>query len=120
MYESKCEVKGSMEAVPEKRYIARSMQIAARAVGGEMMIMSAKDSTLFTLNEVATAIWEAADGSTPLDQIVDQKVCAAFEVAPSVALSDAEDLVDELSSHGLLLVSDQPIVRTGGPAKETP
>ena len=37
------------------------MFIAARAVGGEMMIMSAKDSTLFTLNEVATAIWEAID-----------------------------------------------------------
>ena len=36
--------------------------VAARAVGGEMMIMSAKDSTLFTLNEVAMAIWEAADG----------------------------------------------------------
>ena len=114
-----------MEAGTQKRYVARSMQIAARAVGGEMMIMSAKDSTLFTLNEVATAIWEAADGSTPLDQIVDQKVCAAFEVAPSVALSDAEDLVAELSSHGLLLVSDQPITQpaiwqTGGPAKETP
>jgi hypothetical protein len=109
-----------METVPQKRYVARSTQIAARAVGGEMMIMSAKDSTLFTLNETATAIWEAADGATPLDQIVDQKVCAAFEVAPSVAMSDAEDLVAELSSHGLLLVSDRPISSTGGAAKETP
>ncbi len=36
-----------------KRYVARSSQIAARALGGEMMIMSARDSTLFTLNEVA-------------------------------------------------------------------
>ena len=85
-----------------------------------MMIMSAKDSTLFTLNEVATAIWEAADGCTPLDQIVDQKVCAVFEVAPSVAMSDAESLVAELSSHGLLLVSEQPISSAKTPAKETP
>jgi hypothetical protein len=35
-------------------------------------------------------------------------------------MSDAEDLVAELSSHGLLLVSDQPISGSGSPAKETP
>ena len=43
-------------------YIARSTAIAARILGGEMMIMSALDSTFFTLNEVATVIWQAADG----------------------------------------------------------
>ena len=36
-------------------YIARSTEIAARVLGGEMMIMSARDSTLFNLNDVATA-----------------------------------------------------------------
>ena len=39
-------------------YIARSTAIAARMLGGEMMIMSALDSTFFTLNEVATVIWQ--------------------------------------------------------------
>ena len=48
-------------------YIARRKQVAARMLGGEMMIMSARDSTLFSLNETASAIWQAADGSTPLD-----------------------------------------------------
>src|SRR5437763_3666021 len=61
-------------------YIARSTEIAARLLGGEMMIMSARDSTLFNLNEVGTAIWEAADGVTPLEEIVERKVCAEFEV----------------------------------------
>jgi hypothetical protein len=50
-------------------YIARSTAIAARMLGGEMMIMSALDSTFFTLNEVATVIWQAADGNTPLSEI---------------------------------------------------
>ena len=45
-----------------KRYVARSKQLAARRLGAETMIMSGRDSTLFTLNEVATVIWEAADG----------------------------------------------------------
>ena len=35
-----------------------------------MMVMSAVDSTFFTLNEVASTIWRAADGRTPLSEIV--------------------------------------------------
>jgi hypothetical protein len=33
------------------RYVARSTAIAARALGDETMVMSATNSTLFTLNE---------------------------------------------------------------------
>jgi Coenzyme PQQ synthesis protein D (PqqD) len=90
-------------------YIARSNKIAARNLDGEMMIMSAVDSTFFTLNPVATAIWQAADGKTPLADIVAQRVCAEFEVEPAVARQDAEQFVAELSQHGILLVSDHPI-----------
>ena len=50
-----------------KLYVARSTAIAARSLGDETMVMSAADSTLFTLNEVATMIWQAADGATPLE-----------------------------------------------------
>ena len=91
------------------RYIARSRQVAARMVGGEMMIMSAKDNTLFSLNEVASAIWQAADGETPLAQIIDRAVCSVFDVVPEQAVADAEAFVEELSGHGILMVSDQPI-----------
>ena len=49
-------------------YIARSKEVAARMLDGEMMIMFARDSTLFSLNETASAIWKAADGVTPLSR----------------------------------------------------
>ena len=52
------------------KYIAKSSAIASRMLGGEMMIMSAVDSTFFTLNPVASVIWQAADGCTPLSEIV--------------------------------------------------
>jgi hypothetical protein len=90
-------------------YIARSSAIAARLVGGEMMIMSATDSTFFTLNEVATAIWQAADGRTPLSDIVASKICPEFDVDPAQASRDAEQFVSQLTQHGVLLVSDHPI-----------
>ena len=90
-------------------YIARSRRIAARKIGDETVIMSAADSTLFTLNPVATAIWEAADGRTPLRQIVDERVCAAFDVSAQQALADAEDFVALLAPHKILFVAERPI-----------
>ncbi|SPF33201.1 conserved hypothetical protein [Candidatus Sulfopaludibacter sp. SbA4] len=89
-------------------YIARSSDVASRMLGGEMIIMSAADSTLFTLNQQATAIWNAADGVTPLSEIVESKICGAFEVDPAVAYQDAEELVRDLAGHGILLVSERP------------
>lgn len=91
-------------------YIARNKEVAARKLGGEMMIMSGRDSTLFSLNQTATAIWQAADGVTPLAEIVTGKLCAEFDVDPAVALRDAEELVAGLVEHGILKVSNVPIV----------
>ena len=91
------------------RYLARSTMVAARMLGDEMVIMSGKDSTLFTLNPVATVIWNAADGKTTLEEIVEQRVCDEFEVDRATAMQDAESFVSELSHHGILLVSEQPL-----------
>ena len=72
------------------------------------MVMNSADSTFFTLNEVATAIWKAADGRTPLSKIVRDHICELFDVDISQAQADAERFVADLASHGILLVSDRP------------
>ena len=90
-------------------YVARSREIAARSLDGEMIVMSMRDSKLFTLNEVATEIWLAADGHTPLSRIVEDKVCAKFETEPEAAYADAENLCRGLAEHGIMVISDQPI-----------
>ncbi|MFZ0862111.1 MAG: PqqD family protein [Candidatus Sulfotelmatobacter sp.] len=95
-----------------EKYIARSSAIAARLLGDEMMVMSTADSTFFTLNEVASVIWQAADGCTPLSEIVAGKICQEFDVDPERAQRGAERFVDELSQHGILLVSDQPLTNS--------
>jgi hypothetical protein len=94
-------------------YIARSREIAARELDGEMMIMSARDSRLFNLNELGTILWQAADGSTTLKEIVEQRICPQFEVEPEVALKDAEAFVRELAEHGILVLSERPIEMRG-------
>ena len=90
-------------------YIARSSRVAARVLDGEMMIMSGRDSTLFTLNRTATILWQSADGITPLDEIVKQRICAEFEVEMAQALEDAETLARELAGHEIMQISDEPI-----------
>jgi hypothetical protein len=91
-------------------YIARSAQVASRLLGGEMIIMSAVDSTLFNLNAAGTLIWQAADGKTSLATIVEQRICPLFEVGPEEALRDAQEFVSELATSGILLVSEKSIV----------
>jgi len=94
-------------------YLARNPKVAARALDGEMMIMSGRDSTLFTLNKTATILWQAADGSTPLDEIVARRICSEFQVEPEEALQDAESLARELASHEILQISAEPITQAG-------
>lgn len=95
-------------AASSNTYVSRSSAVAARELGGEMMIMSATDSTLFSLNETATLIWNAADGKTSLRDIVEKKICAEFDVEPEAAYRDAEALVASLSSLGILNLSAEP------------
>jgi coenzyme PQQ synthesis protein D (PqqD) len=95
--------------VNKKMYVARSPRIAARMLGEEMLVMSALDSTLFTLNPTATILWQAADGATPLDEIVERRICSGFDVKPEEAMRDAEELAENLAKHGILLISEQPI-----------
>jgi hypothetical protein len=103
-----------------EKYVARSKAVAARVLGGEMMIMSAKDSTLFSLSDVATVIWEAADGRTPLSEIVERRVCVEFDVPANVAYQDAEKLVEELATRGILSVSSQPFAEVERSGSEAP
>jgi hypothetical protein len=99
-------------------YVARNTGVAARILDGEMMVMSGRDSTLFTLNKTATIIWQAADGSTPLDEIVERRIVPQFEVEPSEALIDAVALARELADHGILQLSEVPIPQANKPGAE--
>ena len=90
-------------------YVARHPRAAARSLDGEMMVMSGSDSTLFTLNKTATILWQAADGTTPLQQIVEQKICTEYAIEQEEALRDAETPARELAKHGILQISEEPI-----------
>jgi len=91
-----------------EKFIVRCPALAYRMLGGETIVMSASDSTLFTLDDVASLIWQQADGRTSLTQIV-ARICKEYEVDPGQARCDAEEFIAELARHGLLAVSDQVV-----------
>jgi hypothetical protein len=90
-------------------FFTRAGKLAARKVAGEVVILRADDSSLYVLNPVATAVWEAADGRTPLDAVVRDVICREYDVDAETALRDAAELVAALSEQGLLQTSDRPL-----------
>ncbi len=90
-------------------YLSQSPDTAARTLGEDTIIMSTLDSTVFLLNAVGTAIWNSADGKTPLSQIVHDHVCSEFDVANNEAYADATEFVAQLAEHGILRLSDAPL-----------
>ena len=103
-------------------YVARGTKLAGRKIKNQMIIMTVRDAVLSSLNELGTTIWDAADGVTPLEEIVEQKVCTEYDVDRAEALKDAEEFVQDLAGDGILIVSDQPIVTppSGDKAGESP
>jgi Coenzyme PQQ synthesis protein D (PqqD) len=95
-------------------YVARSSAVAARKLGREMM-MSGQDSTLFTLDEVATIICESVDGLVTLDETVELRICAEFDVETAAALLDVEMVAEALAQDRILDISRQPILDSNAP-----
>jgi hypothetical protein len=91
------------------KFIRRSRKTAARMVGGEMVVLSVVDSSLYSLNEIASLVWQAADGTTTLRAIVEERIVPHFEIDAETAYRDALELVGALGHHGILEVADTPL-----------
>jgi hypothetical protein len=99
-------------------FFIKSGKLAARKVAGEAVILRADDSSLYVLNSVATAVWEAADGRTSLDAVVRDVICREFDVDPQVALRDASEFIVALTEQGILRTSDRPLTAGEPPPDE--
>jgi hypothetical protein len=96
-------------------FVARSDRVAARKVAGEMVILSADDSSLYVLNGVGTAVWEAADGCTPLSAVVDNIICREYDIDRETAWHDVQEFVEALVSYGMLRTSAEATRVDPGP-----
>jgi hypothetical protein len=89
------------------KYLRQNPDTPARTIDGEAIVITPHDSTLHTLNDTATFIWDRSDGTRTLESIVEE-MAQEFDVEPDVLQRDALAFVDDALKRGLMLASDQP------------
>lgn len=79
----------------------RAHDTAWRTVDGEMIIVSAANSNIISLNSTGALVWELGDGTHSIDEIA-AAVTEAFDVSEETARHDVLAFVDALAAEGLL------------------
>ncbi|MCP4501583.1 MAG: PqqD family protein [Deltaproteobacteria bacterium] len=90
----------------------------ARCVDGQALVITPQDSTLHTLNETGTYIWEQSDGTRTLSDIV-KLLCEEYgddegeSIDVNAIRTDAETFVKDAEKKGILRVLSAPISPPG-------
>ena len=87
------------------RYV-RSGSVVSRVIAGETLIVPVRQgvgdlASIFSLNEVATAVWSAISEPRSRAEII-TSVQGAYENVPAQVESDIDAFLEELSSAGLV------------------
>lgn len=85
------------------RYITRDPDAAWRVFEDGAVIVSPTESVMHSLNQVGTRIWELADGTLTLTEILDM-VVDEFEVDRAQAEKDITEFCQVLSDKGMITI----------------
>lgn len=85
------------------RYITRNPDAAWRVFEDGAVIVSPTESVMHSLNPVGTRIWELADGTLNMNEILDT-ILEEFDVTREQAAADVSDFAEALSDKGMLTV----------------
>lgn len=82
----------------------RAADVAFRAVGDEMLLVSAGQGRVLSVNTLGAFVWELVDGEKSVSDIV-TAVTEGFEVAEDVARHDVEAFLEDLENRGFLVAA---------------
>ena len=85
----------------------KNPHLIEREIRGERVLIPLDGSTarfdeLFSLNETASAVWEAVTGGKSMDETA-SVLAGLFDIDTGTARRDAEEVVNEFLNRGLLL-----------------
>ena len=87
----------------EKKYIHNNETISGR-LHDELVMMDIKKGKYFSLNPVATHIWDLLAQPLSLDELC-LKLTAEYEVAEVQCRGEIEEYLEEMKKLGLLLMT---------------
>ncbi|HEY3266237.1 MAG TPA: PqqD family protein [Armatimonadota bacterium] len=85
------------------RYITRDPDAAWRVFEDGAVIVTPQESVMHSLNPVGTRIWELADGTLTVNEILDT-IVDEFDVDRTQAEADIIDFCRTLSDKGMLAI----------------
>ena len=93
----------------KKRFVKQGNWVT-REIAGETIIVPVRSQvgaldSIYTLNEIATQIWQLLDGRTNVDQIV-EAVCREYDISPEDARRDTLDFLQSLETDDLITLLD--------------
>lgn len=86
--------------------IVGSNGLVYRIIDGEAFLMTEDGKKVHMINKVGTLIWECADGSIPVEEII-AKILERFDINEEEARSDCLEFIHELSNMNLLSITDK-------------
>lgn len=90
-----------------KQFPVKSPQTASRVVDGEAVVVLPMSSEINTLNAVGTRIWELADGSHSVSDIID-RIKYEFEIDTETVKRDTVSFISELITRNMVNLNDSP------------
>jgi hypothetical protein len=92
------------------KYYTKDTDLVTRSIAGETIIVPIKNNvgdldSIYTLNEVATAIWQLIDGKKSVSQMAEE-ICTTYDVTPEEAKKDTLEFLNSLKEAGLLRLSE--------------
>ena len=89
-----------------KRHFAKKNDWVTREIAGETIVVPIRShvgdlDSIYTLNELGTAIWKFIDGKTSVGQIV-ESICRDYDIQPEVAQKDILDFLGSIEAAGLI------------------
>ena len=83
-------------------YLTQNSKTAYRIINEEAVIVDPSTSKLYSLNPLATLIWEMTNQRTCVEEIID-RIVEEFEVEREVAERDCQEFVSDFTGKGLLV-----------------
>jgi hypothetical protein len=88
------------------RTFIKTDETVTRVIAGETLIVPVRRGvgdldSIYTLNGVASRVWQLIDGHTPVEQIV-LAISSEYEVTSEEAARDSLELLDSLAEAGLI------------------
>ena len=85
-----------------EQYIVQNDNLSSRIIDNEVIILT-EDGHLHVLNEIASLIWQNADGKTKVSEIT-EKIRKEYEVDLETAKQDAIGFIKELKMKNLVTI----------------